>query len=53
LGSQDAFFCQLGLELDLLNEHAGESAVYRLAAFCRIVLQPVGRGGGGGTVNRS
>ena len=45
LGSQDPFFCQLGLELDLLNEHAGEAAVFRLAAFCRIILQPVGRGG--------
>ena len=45
LGSQDPFFSQLGLELDLLNEHAGEVAVFRLAVFCRIVLQPVGRGG--------
>ena len=45
-GSRDPFFCQLGLELDLLNCSAGDVAVYRLAAFCRIVLQPVGRGGG-------
>ena len=45
LGSQDAFFCQLGLELDLLDSDAGEAPVYRLAAFCRIALQPVGTGG--------
>ena len=45
LGSQDPFFGQLGLELDLVNGDAGEAAVFRLAAFCRIILQPVGRGG--------
>ena len=47
LGSQDPCFCQLGLELDLLGSDAGEAAVYRLAAFCRIILQPVRRGAAG------
>ena len=45
LGSQDPFFTQLGLELDLLDAAAGDTQVYRLSAFCRIILQPVGRGG--------
>ena len=45
LGCQDPFFTQLGLELDLIDRRVGDTQVYRLATFCRIVLQPVGRGG--------
>ena len=41
-GCQEAFFSQLGVELDLLDRSATDTQVYRLAPFCRIVLQPVG-----------
>ena len=44
-GAQSAFFSQLALELERITPDSGAAAVWRLAAFCRIILQPVGRGG--------
>ena len=45
LGCRDLFFSQLAAELERIGPSADPSSVYRMAAFCRIVLQPLGRGG--------
>ena len=42
---RDPFFGQLATELETIGPGATADDVYKLAAFCRIVLQPLGRGG--------
>jgi hypothetical protein len=42
---RDPFFGQLAVELEAIGPGATPDDVYKLAAFCRIILQPLGRGG--------
>ena len=44
-GAKTALFTALAQEMELVTTTSGPASMWRLSAFCRIILQPVGRGG--------
>ena len=44
-GSSDLFFAALASELEFISVDSAAADLWRVAAFCRIVLAPLGRGG--------